>query len=268
MLRGSGEDHDMSYLDSTFSLKGKRAVVTGASRGIGKAIAEALAAAGANVLVHYNKNKDAAAAIVTSNEESGGKAWSAGADLTDVAQVRRLFDLVSKRWDGALDILVNNAGDMFGRTPLAEQTDEWIERVLKINLHSALYATRSAIPLLRHGNAPCIVNLSSVAAHNGGAGGVSIYAAAKGAIHTLTRALAKELAPQIRVNAIAPGVILTDLHHAHSTPQKMEDFKRATPLGRVGSPEECAAPVVFLCSNAASFITGEVIEINGGIWMA
>jgi 3-oxoacyl-[acyl-carrier protein] reductase len=257
----------MNYLDSQFSLKGKRAVVTGASRGIGKAIAEALAAAGAEVLVHFNKSRDAAEAIVKSIEQSGGKAFSAGADLTDVSQVRALFETVERQWNG-LDILVNNAGDMFGRAPLAETSDESIDYILRANIGSTMFATRSAIPLLRRGNQPAIVNLSSIATHNGGAGGVSVYAAAKGAVHTLTRSLAKELAPQIRVNAIAPGVILTDLHHTHSTKQKLEDFARATPLQRVGTAEECAASVVFLCAPASSFITGEVIEINGGIWLA
>ncbi len=255
------------YLNQHFGLNGKRALVTGASRGIGRANAEALAAAGADVCVHYNKSRAAAEDVVRSIRERGGSRWSARADLTNTKAVGILFEKIKRRW-GALDILVNNAGDMTERRVLAETDDRLLDRLLRVNLHSTLYATRAAIPLLQRGTAPVIINTSSISAHSGGGGGVTVYAATKGAIHTFTRGLAKELAPNIRVNAIAPGVILTDLHRKLSTHQKLRRFAQSTPLQRNGQPEDCGSAVVFLAGAGASFITGEVIEINGGLWVA
>jgi NAD(P)-dependent dehydrogenase (short-subunit alcohol dehydrogenase family) len=256
-----------SYLQTTFSLGGKRALVTGAGRGIGKAIAEALAAAGAEVLVHYNKSKAPAAATVAQIQAAGGKAWTLGADLTDSRQVKTLFDRIAERWE-ALDILVNNAGDLVQRSKVAEFTDELLEKVVRVNFHSAVYVTRAAIPLLRRGNEPSIINLSSVAAHNGGNNGATVYGATKAAVHTFTRGLAKELAPDIRVNAISPGVAHTDFHKTHSTPEALANVVQNTPMKRLGTAEDHGAAVVFLCSRGASYIHGEVIEINGGLWLA
>jgi 3-oxoacyl-[acyl-carrier protein] reductase len=256
-----------TYLQEQFGLSGKRAVVTGAGRGIGRAIAEALAGAGAEVCVHYNSSAEAAHEVVSGIENSGGQAWAMQADLTDSNAANRLFDAVRERWS-ALDILVNNSGDLLQRSLVAEFTDELLERVLRVNLHSAIYATRAALPLLEHGINPVIINLSSVAAHNGGANGATVYAASKGAIHTYTRGLAKELAPQIRVNGISPGVAMTDLHRVHSTPEGLETIAANTPLKRLGQPEDHGAAAVFLCGAGASFITGEIIEINGGLWLA
>src|SRR5262245_51844347 len=204
------------YLKSQFGLTGRRALVTGAGRGIGRAIAESLAGAGAEVLVHYHSSEQSAREVVEAINKSGGRAWSAGADLTEPADVRALFETIARRWD-ALDILVNNAGDLIERKKVAEFSDDLLERVFKLNFNSAVYVTRSAIPLLRRSTNSNIINLSSVAAHNGGANGATIYAASKGAIHTWTRGLARELAPEIRVNGISPGVALTDFHRKHST---------------------------------------------------
>ncbi len=257
----------MSYIEKTFGLNGRRAVVTGAGRGIGRGVAEALAACGAEVAVHYNSSREEAEEVVQGISESGGRAWCAQADLTESAQVTRLFQQVQERW-GALDILVNNTGDLIRRARVEEYPDELLEDVLRVNIHSALYSIRSAAPLLRLGNDPCIVNLSSVAAHNGGGPGAVVYAATKGAIHTATRGLSKELAPEIRVNGIAPGIIVTDFHRKHSTPEFLDTMKQQTPLKRLGVAEDCASAVVFLCSRGASFITGEVVEVNGGIWLA
>jgi 3-oxoacyl-[acyl-carrier protein] reductase len=254
-------------LEKWFGLQGRRALVTGAGRGIGRAIAEALAATGAEVCVHYHSSTDAANETVSSINSAGGKAWAARADLTQSSQAAALLAEVDNRW-GALDILVNNAGDLVQRSPVETFTDELLERVLQVNIHTTIYATRAAIPLLRKGKHPSIINLSSIAAHNGGANGATIYAATKGAIHTYTRGLAKELAPDIRVNAIAPGVIMTDFHKRHSTEQSLAPVAGNTPMKRLGEPEDHAAAAVFLCGNGASFITGEVIEINGGLWLA
>jgi len=255
------------YLNKNFGLRARRALVTGASRGIGRSIAEALASAGAEVCVHYNKSRAAAEEVVYPIRERGGSAWSARADLTRSKAVAELFKKINRRWS-ALDILVNNAGDMMARRVLAETDDRLLDRLLRVNLHSTLIATRAAIPLLQRGNSPVIINSSSISAHSGGGGGVTVYSATKGAIHTFTRGLAKELAPRIRVNAIAPGVIMTDLHRKLSSKQKLRNFAKATPLQRNGQPEDCAGAVVFLAGAGASFITGEVIEINGGLWVA
>lgn len=254
------------YLSRQFGLEGKRALVTGASRGIGRAAALALAGSGARVAVHYRRSGPEAEDTVDRIRRAGGEGWTVQADLERSAGARHLLEQVSRRWDG-LEVLVNNAGDMVGRSLMQKAGDDWIETVLRVNLHSTLYVTREAIPLLERGSDPSIVNTSSISAHTGGAGRVSIYAAAKGAILSLTRGLAKELAPRVRVNAVSPGVILTDLHDRLSRPELLEALARQTPLGRNGRPEECAAAVVFLAGTASSFITGQVIEINGGLWM-
>jgi 3-oxoacyl-[acyl-carrier protein] reductase len=255
------------YLEEQLGLKGRRALITGAARGIGRAIAEALAAAGAEVIIHYNRSEAAAREFVGELEKRGCRASCVGGDLTDSTQVHRVFETVAQRWS-ALDILVNNTGDLVQRSKIENFSDELLDRVLRVNIHSAVYTTRAAIPLLRRGTDPSIINLSSVAAHNGGANGATIYAATKGAIHTFTRGLAKELAPEIRVNGIAPGVALTDFHRVHSTPDGLQAIAGNTPLKRLGTPEEHGAAAVFLSGRAASFITGEVIEINGGLWVA
>ncbi len=256
-----------TFYEKNFGLENKRAVVTGAGRGIGRAIAEAFAAVGAEVLVHYHTSKDAAMQVVDAIQSNGGKAWAEGADLTNSAETNIFFDKVGKKW-GSLDILVNNAGDLVKRSTIENFSDELLETVLKVNIHSAVYSCRDAIPLLKRGGAPSIINIGSIAAHNGGLNGAAMYAAAKGAIHTLTRGLAKELAPDIRVNAIAPGIILTDFHLRHSTEANLNAVAANTPLKRSGKPEEIAAAAVFLSGQGASYITGEIIEINGGLWLA
>ena len=257
----------MSYLTDNFSLEGRRALVTGAGRGIGRAIAVALAGAGAEVLVHYHSSKDGALETVAEIQKAGGKAFAEQADLTRSEDVKRFFAAVRTHWSG-LDILVNNAGDLVKRSKIADFTDELLEQVLHVNVHSAVYTIREALPLLREGKSPSIVNLSSVAAHNGGNNGATVYGGTKAMIHTMTRGLAKELAPEIRVNAISPGVAHTDFHKRFSTPEGLATIAQTTPLKRLGQAEDHGAAVVFLCSKGASFITGEVIEINGGLWLA
>jgi 3-oxoacyl-[acyl-carrier protein] reductase len=256
-----------SYLEQQFGLRGKRALVTGAGRGIGRSVALALASAGAEVAVHYFRSGPTAGEVVKQIQNTGGRAWSVCADLTQSEAVAEMFRQLDEHWSG-LDILVNNSGDLYGRSTLADIPDDQLDATLRVNLHSTLLTTRAAVPRLSRGQQPVIVNTTSIAAHNGGVNGVSVYAAAKGGILSLTRSLAKELAPQIRVNAISPGVILTDLHRIHSKPAKLEEIAKNTPLQRNGSAEDCAAAVVFLCGPGASFITGDCIEINGGLWMA
>ena len=253
-----------SFFQSYFGLADRRAVVTGAGRGIGKAIAQGLAAAGAEVLIHYCKSKDGAHKVVQEIQSQGGKAWSAQADLTNPVQVQSLFENVARHWS-AIDILVNNTGDLVARSSVADATNELAEQVIRVNFLSAFYVSRTAIPLLYKGINPVILNIGSIAGHNGGANGATLYASAKGAIHTFTRGLAKELSPDIRVNAIAPGVILTDFHRKHTTEERLKAIAKNTPLQRLGRPEDHIAGAVFLCSNGASFITGEILDVNGGL---
>ena len=256
-----------NVFEKFFSLTEKRAVVTGGGRGIGRAVAEALAGAGAEVCVHYYSSKDKAQNVVKIIEADGGKAWSAGADLTDSASTKALFKEVEARW-GALDILVNNAGDLVQRSKIEDFSDDLIDTVIKTNIYTTVYSSREAIPLLRKGSGASIVNIGSIAARNGGLNGATLYASTKGAIHTYTRGLSKELAPDIRVNAIAPGIIETDFQARHSSDELLQSVAERTPVKRNGHAEEMAAGVLYLCGPGAGFVTGETLDMNGGLWFS
>ena len=249
-----------------FSRSGKRAVVTGAGRGIGRSIAEALAGAGASVCAHYFSSREAAQKVVAGIEAGGGEAWAAHADLTDSDQTKAFFDEIGNRWDG-LDILINNSGDLVRRTRIEECTDKLLDDILHVNIHSAVYSIRCAIPMLRGRENAGIINLGSIAGMNGGGGGSVLYAATKGALHTMTSGLAKELAPEIRVNAIAPGVVLTDFHARNTTADSLAQLEKLTPLGRHGVADDIAAAAVYLSGSGASFVTGQTLHINGGLWV-
>jgi 3-oxoacyl-[acyl-carrier protein] reductase len=165
---------------------------------------------------------------------------------------------------GRLDVLVNNAGSPLERSALADcPTDLW-RRAFAVNVDSAFFVTRRAIPHLRAGGRGAIVNVLSLSVQTGGAGGAGPYAAAKGALEVLTRTLARELAPAVRVNAVMPGVIETRHHEVFSTPARMEEYRKQTPLGRNGRAEEVAEAVRFLAGDAASFVTGAILDVNGG----
>jgi len=166
-----------------------------------------------------------------------------------------------------VDILVNNAGSLIARSPIEEMDAELWKEVIDLNLSAVFFATKAVLPHL--GRGARIVNVSSVAARHGGGPGAVAYATAKGGVMTMTRGLAKELAPRnIRVNAIAPGVIETPFHDRFSTPEMLETFRKGIPLGRLGTPEECAGAVLYLVSPLASYVTGQTIDINGGQWFA
>ena len=253
-------------MDKLFDFSGRRVVVTGASRGIGRSIAEAFGERGADVAVHYCSSAETAAEVVDGIKASGGNAFTVQADMLTDDGVATLVEAVKSRWD-SLDILVNNAGIVVGRSTLAETDDRHIEQTLGLNLNSVIDLTRRLIPLLEKGQAPAIVNITSITAFNGGQGGVSVYGAAKGGILGLTRSLSVELAPTIRVNAVAPGVILTDIHRSITTPEHLAVVAEKTPLGRNGDPDECAGAVLLLSGAGGSFITGDVIHVNGGLWI-
>jgi 3-oxoacyl-[acyl-carrier protein] reductase len=240
-------------------LTGRIALVTGAGIGIGRAVAVALASAGASVAIHYHTSGSEAA-------DTFPRALLVQADLTDEEAANNAVDRVTSHF-GKLDIVVNNAGSPLERSALADcPTDLW-RRAFAVNVDSAFFVMRRAIPHLRQSTHAAIVNVLSLSVQTGGAGGAGPYAAAKGALEVMTRTLAKELAPQVRVNAVMPGVIETAHHERFSTPGRMEEYRQQTPLGRNGQAEEVAQTVLFLASDAASFITGAIVDVNGGRFM-
>ena len=248
-------------------LTGQRAIVTGASTGIGRATAKALAGAGADVAIHYGSSRNEAEETARAVEAQGRRAFLVQADFRDPTAAGKAVEAAVEALGAPIDILVNNAGSLIGRSAVDEMDEELWQEVIALNLSSVFFATKAALPHL--GNGARIVNVSSIAARHGGGPGAFAYAAAKGGVMTLTRGLAKELASRnIRVNAIAPGVIETPFHDTFSTPELLETFRKGIPLGRLGTSEECAGAVLYLVSPLASYVTGQSIDINGGQWFA
>lgn len=247
-------------------LDGKSALVTGASRGIGAATALALAKNGARRLIlHYNSNRDGAHAVAETIRGAGAEAHLIRGDLSDARGVR---DFLAELEGIDADILVNNAGSLVRRAGLNEFSEELFDRVMNLNVKSAWFITQAVAPGMISRGAGFIVNVSSIAARNGGGPGATVYAAAKAAVSTMTKGLAKELAPKgIRVNAVSPGTVDNDFHAAFSTRQMLDSVIAQTPAGKLGTNEEVADTIVFLCSHAARYIHGQTIEINGGMFM-
>ncbi len=251
----------------SFDLTGRRALVTGAGHGIGAGIAEGLAAAGADVVVHYGHSAGPAAEVVERIGALGRKATAIGADVTVTAEVDRLVD-EAVGFLGGLEILVTNAGHLIGRSPVAEMTDEHFAKVVEVNLGSTFRTVRAAIPHLRAaGSAGRVVTMASLAAHNGGGTGAAVYAASKAGVVGLTKGLAKELGPSgITVNALAPGFIGgTAFHDTFTPPEAQKAMLGGIGVGRGGTVEDVAGAVVWLCSDAAAFINGTTVDIDGGV---
>jgi 3-oxoacyl-[acyl-carrier protein] reductase len=243
------------------------ALITGASSGIGSAIAEAIGRLHARVAVNYHSNREGAERTVEAVRRSGGEAFAVGADVTKGAEVQVMMDEIRHRW-GRVDILINNAGDLIGRRTLADMTEEYWDQMMALNLKSAFLCAKVVWQEMAARKSGCIINISSISARNGGGIGAAAYAAAKSGLLTYTKGLAKELAPfGVRVNGVSPGVIATPFHDRHSPPEVFQKQVASVPLGRPGSPREIAEVVAFLASPSASYITGETIEVNGGMWM-
>ncbi len=245
-------------------LAGKAVLITGASTGIGAAVALGFAAQGAKVAIGYHTNEKPALSVKREIENAGGEAVAIKGDVGDAAACDRIVAEAAAAF-GRLDGLINNAGLMLGRIPSYEAPDAHVQEVIDLNARSVVSMTRAAVPWLeRQGG--FIINTSSIAARHGGGGGAVLYAAAKGFVSTLTRGQAKELiGKNIRVNAVAPGVIATPFHERYSDADQMEAMRRTIPMGRVGTAEDCVGAYLFLASEHLSgYVIGQVIEVNGG----
>jgi len=251
-------------MQNPFGLSGKVALVTGASSGIGAATAALLADLGARVAMSYHRNRQGAETTREAITAAGGTATTAAADVRRADDISALVERTTSEL-GPIDILINNAGSLIARLPLGEVTEAHLDGVFALNLKSAVLASQAVAPSMITRRRGAIVNVVSIAGHTGGGPGAGAYASAKAALTSYTKSMAKELAPHgVRVNAIAPGVIDTPFHEAFTTPEMMRSFVAAIPLGRVGTPAECATVIAFLASDAASFIVGETIDVNGG----
>ena len=249
-------------------LGGKAYLVTGASTGIGAAVARALGAQGAQVAVHYNASEKEAEAVVADVEAAGGTAFLVKGDAARQNEIAAAVDAAGSRF-GKLDGLINNAGSLLGRVA-TERSDEAHDRaVLYLNAHSVVWASRAALPWLRKAGGGVIINTTSIAARNGGGNGAVLYAAAKGFVSTFTHGLAKELVGEkIRVNAVAPGVIATPFHERFSTDEQMRGMVGTIPMGRAGTAEDCVGAFLYLASDLLSgYVTGQILEVNGGQYM-
>ena len=247
-----------------FRLDGKVALVTGGSRGIGRAVAEALAGQGAFVVVNYVRGEEEAKKTVAAIEQKGGKAEALGFDVADMAATEAAVADVAKR-HGRLDILVANAGIAIDNLVLRVK-DEELDRLFAVNVKGSLAAAKAAIKVMMRAKTGRIVFLSSIVGEAGNAGQAG-YAATKAALIGVTKTLAKEYASRnITVNAVAPGFIDTDMTTQISSDMKTEMLK-VIPLGRTGRSEEVAAAVLFLSSDESSYVTGEVLRVNGGMLM-
>ena len=251
-------------------LAGRRVLITGASGGIGGAIALAFAAEGADLALHYRSGKDATAELAQRVTAAGaGRTVLVSGDLSrSGAATQVVAEAVASL--GGLDILINNAGGMVERREVGGIDGDLMTAFFQLNVFSLMEASSAALPHLAADAGGAIVNVSSVAARNGGGVGSSLYCSSKAAVDGFTRSMGKELATTkvpVRVNAIAPGIIRTPFH-SRTPVEVMSGLAAAIPMGRLGDPEECATTVVFLASAAtASYVTGQVFDINGGVWM-
>jgi 3-oxoacyl-[acyl-carrier protein] reductase len=248
-------------------LSDKVALITGAARDIGRATSLRLAELGASVVVNYRSNDAEAEETVRQITAKGGRAIAAKGDVLSATDIKRVVDLSLNAFGDKIDILVNVAGGLVARKTILEMDESHWDAVIDLNLKSVFLVTKAVLPHMPDGGA--IVNFSSQAGRDGGGPGASAYAAAKAGVANYSRALAKELAPRrIRVNTVSPGMIATKFHDTFTKPEVRQKVASMTPLGREGTPEEVADLAAYLSSPRSSFINGETIEINGGIFFS
>ncbi|GAA6180099.1 SDR family NAD(P)-dependent oxidoreductase [Shimia sp. NS0008-38b] len=242
-------------------LAGKTAIVTGGGRDIGRAVATKLASEGANVAINYFSSSQGADETIATIEAAGGKAIAIQGDLNKQAEVDTLVSRTVETF-GGVDVLVNNAGGLIGRKTISEMSVEHWNAVMSLNLTSTFLMTKACLTKMNSG---AIVNLASQAGRDGGGPGAVAYATSKGAVMTFTRGLAKELGPDIRVNALCPGMIDTDFHNIFTPDAGRRGFEANAPLKRQGVVEDAANLVLFLACEDSAFITGANIDLNGGM---
>jgi 3-oxoacyl-[acyl-carrier protein] reductase len=245
-------------------LHGKAVLITGASTGIGAAVARAFAAQGAKLALHYNSHEADARALAT---ELGTQPALIRGDLTRRGEAKRVVNEAAAAL-GALDVLINNAGGIGERRPITEVDDALFDFVYDLNVRSLLAATQAAIAHFEKRGGGNIINVGSIAGVDGGGAGASVYASAKAAVHNLTRHAARDLAKKnIRVNTVAPGAIATPFH-AKTPKERLDAMRNAAPMGRIGDPQDCVGAFLFLASNELSgYITGNIVHVNGGMFM-
>lgn len=248
-------------------LQNKVAIVTGGGRDIGRDVSRVLAREGAKVVINFANDEASAAQTLQSVRDAGGEAIVHKADVTTQAGVDSLVAAAKAAYGDEVHILVNLAGGMVERRPLADIDEAFFDKVMTLNLKSAYLMTRAVAPLMPEGSS--IINFSSQAGRDGGGPGASIYATSKGAVMTFTRSMAKELGPKgVRVNSLCPGMIATSFHDIFTKPEVRTAVAGNTPLRRQGRPEEVAETVAYLASDAAAFVTGVNLDINGGMFFS
>jgi NAD(P)-dependent dehydrogenase (short-subunit alcohol dehydrogenase family) len=252
-----------NYLD----LKDKVALITGASSGIGAATAAVFADLGAHIAIGYHNNQKGAEDVRSKIAATGAKVVAIQADMRNPAEITRMVNSAVEQL-GPIDILVNNAGSLVARIAIANLTEEGWDEIIDLNMKSAALCSQAVMASMIERKSGAIINIVSIAGRNGGGPGAGPYAAAKGGLISLTKSMAKELAPHgIRVNAVSPGVIDTPFHEVFSTPEMIRNFVKTIPLGRMGTAMECATAIAFLASDAAAYVVGETLEANGGQMM-
>jgi 3-oxoacyl-[acyl-carrier protein] reductase len=254
-------------MSTAFRIDGKTALVTGGGRDIGRAVCLELARCGADVVVNFAHSGDEAARTAAEIQALGRRAAAIQADVTVPAEIRALVDRALEFGRGRIDILVNNAGGLVRRATLEQLTPELIDEVLRLNFTSVVLVCQAVIPHMVRNGGGKVINISSIAGHNGGAATTPHYGPAKAAVSNLARTLTKEFATKnVQVNSVAPGVIDNRFHEVHTDAAAFRTLVSAIPMGRAGRNEDVAGAVAFLACPASDYITGEVIHVNGGLY--
>ena len=247
-------------------LQGRMALVTGGSGDIGSSIVRALARRGANVAIHYHRNQEQAQRLSDEITKLGVKSVVVGGNLAEAESIKQIVK--KSQALGPIDILINNAGTPIRRVPWLELEAEFLDEVFNLNFRAPLYLIQQVTPdMIRRGKG-VIINILTTAIHVGGTDTVLAYGAAKGALFTLTKGLARPLAPQgVRVLAVSPGTFDTNIQRNLTPPEIMREILKNNPLGRAGQPDEIGEIIAFMATDHASFVVGETIEVNGGVFM-